>query len=277
MLTETDVEIGRPSLHEAAFGIAPECWPLPAAHSPHELWLRAVGAAGQGRYASARCDLAALRRQQTHGPSASLAHSAHASFLRQLGHHRLARGWDGRALALAGNRRDDPRSAEAANDALVGLAADALGVGRLKAAGRFLECAKDRLTDVPDLPRLKIRMAWVSAELALAGGDGESAVRHAQQGVELAEAAGSYRRHRIKSDLVLAAALCMAGSLEKARTVADTALADAEVHGLLPLQWALACVLSDIGSDTHPSQVIADIRAESSEIITRRGGQWCGG
>ena len=54
--------------------------------------------------------------------------------------------------------------------------------------------------------------------------------------------------------------------------VADAALADAEVHGLVPLQWALACLLSDIGSDTHPSRVIAGIRAESAEIITRRGG-----
>lgn len=277
MLTETDVEIGRPSLCETAFGITPECWPLPAAHSPYELWLRAVAAAGQGRYASARCDLATLRRQQTYGPTASLAHSAHASFLRQLGRHRLARGWDGRALALAGNRRDDPWSAEAANDALVGLAADALGVGRLNAAARFLERAKDRFADVPDRPRLKIRMAWVSAELAMAGGDGESAVRHAQLGVELAGATGSYRRHCIKSDVVLAAALCTAGALAKARTVADTALAHAEVHGLVPLQWALACLLSDIGSDTHQPQVIADIRAESAEIITRRGGQWCGG
>ena len=277
MLTETDVKIGRPALREAAFGVTPECWPLPTAHSPGELWLRAVAAAGQGRYASARSDLAALRRQQTHGPVASLAHSAHASFLRQLGHHRLARGWDGRALALAGNQRDDPRCAEAANDALIGLAADALGIGRLKTSARFLECAKDQLTDVPNLPRLRIRMAWVSAELAMAGGDGKTAVRNAQLGVELARGASSYRRHRIKSDVVLAAALCTAGSLERARAVADTALADAAVHGLVPLQWALACLLSDIGSSTHPSQVIADIRAESAEIITRRGGQWCGG
>ncbi|KEG31865.1 hypothetical protein EN20_06585 [Mycobacterium tuberculosis] len=51
------------------------------------------------------------------------------SLLRQLGWHTLARGWDGRALALAGADR------EAGADALIGLAADALGVGRFAAAG----------------------------------------------------------------------------------------------------------------------------------------------
>ena len=38
----------------------PGRWPLPDAVSPTELWLRAVAAGGQGRYASARADLAAL-------------------------------------------------------------------------------------------------------------------------------------------------------------------------------------------------------------------------
>ncbi|MBU3707132.1 MAG: hypothetical protein FGM50_10705, partial [Mycobacterium sp.] len=46
----------------AAFGAAPECWPLPTAHSPRERWLRAVAAGGQGRYASAAADLAAVLR-----------------------------------------------------------------------------------------------------------------------------------------------------------------------------------------------------------------------
>jgi len=77
--------------------------------------------------------------------------------------------------------------------------------------------------------------------------------------------------------VVLAAALCSAGSLEQSRRVADSALADAGSHGLVPLQWALACLLGDIGSDAHAPQVVADIRAESAQLITRRGGQWCGG
>jgi outer membrane protein assembly factor BamB len=86
----------------AAFGDQPGSWPLPTAVTPEDLWLRAVAAGGQGRYGSASRDLAALRRNAPAGRLASLAHSTQGSFLRQLGWHTLARGWDGRALALAG-------------------------------------------------------------------------------------------------------------------------------------------------------------------------------
>lgn len=271
------MKIDSTPLSEAAFGDSPESWPLPVAHSPHDLWLRAVAAAGQGRYAIARSDLATLRRLQAAGPMASLAHSAQASFLRQLGHHRLARGWDGRALALARNSADDPRAVEAEHDALIGLAADALGIGRLRASARFLESAQAVFTDMAHPMRLRIRMAWVSAELAMASGDGVAALRNAERSVELANVAGVSRRHRIKSDVVLAAALCSAGSLERSRTVADAALEDARRHGLVPLQWALACLLGEIGSDAHTPQVVADIRAAAEELIMRRGGQWRGG
>lgn len=261
------------TLTAAAFGGDPGRWPLPAAHTPEQLWLRAVAAGGQGRYSSARVDLAAMRRLQPSGARASLALSTAASFLRQLGGHRLARGWDGRALALA------PAPGEAMVDALVGLAADALGVGRLAAAARLLGLAADVLgdTDAP-APRLAIRQAWVSAELAMAGGQGESALNHARRGVELAEAAlPELRRHRVKSDVVLAAALCSAGSPERSREVADAALADTQTYGLVPLRWALACLLFDIGSATLTSPQVSAIRDECAAAITRRGGQWCRG
>lgn len=117
----------------AAFGNQPGSWPLPTAITPHHLWLRAVAAGGQGRYAHAYGDLSVLRRLVPAGPLASLAHSTQGSLLRQLGWHTLARGWDGRALALAGADR------EAGADALIGLAADALGVGRFAAAGALLD------------------------------------------------------------------------------------------------------------------------------------------
>ena len=34
--------------NDAAFGAEPGRWPLPIAHTPHQLWQRAVAAAGQG-------------------------------------------------------------------------------------------------------------------------------------------------------------------------------------------------------------------------------------
>ncbi|MGC2797433.1 MAG: hypothetical protein WA290_13115, partial [Mycobacterium sp.] len=76
-----------PDLTAAAFGDQPGRWPLPAATTPRELWLRAVAGGGQGRYGSARSDLATLLRGAPSGLLASLAHSAQASFLRQLGWH----------------------------------------------------------------------------------------------------------------------------------------------------------------------------------------------
>jgi hypothetical protein len=266
-------------LAAAAFGNQPGCWPLPAATTPHQLWLRAVAAGGQGRYGSARGDLAALLRTPPACRLASLAHSTQGSFLRQLGWHTVARRWDGRALALAGADR------EASADALIGLAADALGVGRFAASAALLSRAGDVLAvaQVPaaPLPRLAVRRAWVTAELAMAVGDGATAVRHAESAVELAGAKGATiagtasARHRVKSDVVLAAALSSVGATDRARAVGDTALDATGRLGLIPLRWALACLLVDVGSATRTIQELHDIRDVCAERVCRAGGIWC--
>ncbi|MCV7348510.1 hypothetical protein [Mycolicibacterium rhodesiae] len=264
-------------LTAAAFGDHPGCWPLPTAHTPEQLWHRAVAAAGQGRYSSARADLAVLRRREPAGAFLALSLSTEASLLRQLGGHRSAAGWDGRALALAQTCGDHPLSVQAHADAVVGLAADALGVGRLAASARLLQRAGE-LTHGSGVPRLAIRLEWVRAELAMAGGRGEEAVTHARRGIEIAEQASpALRRHRVKSDVVLAAALCCAGALEPARAVADAALRDTEAYGLVPLRWALACLLIDIGSASLTSQQVSAIRDDCAGLITRRGGRWSPG
>jgi len=259
----------------AAFGDNPGCWPLPTANTPAQLWLRAVAAAGLGHYSSARADLAALRRRQPAGALASLSLSTEASLLRQLGGHRAAAGWDGRALALA-QAADGPLALEAGVDAVVGLAADALGVGRLNVSARLLDRAGELMNDAEAPPaRLAIRLAWVSAELAMAGGRGEDAVSHARRGVDVAEKAlPELRRHRVKSNVVLAAALCCAGSVDDAREVGDAALRETETYGLIPLRWALACLLADIDSATLTSQQVSAIRDDCAGVITRRGGRW---
>ena len=250
-------------LTNAAFGDDPGCWPLPAAGSAEELWLRAVVAGGQGRYASAYTDLARVRRAHGVGRLASLAHSTQASFLRQLGWHDRARGWDGRALAVAAE------DLEALGDALIGLAADALGVGRFAASAAALRRAQGLLDEGP--ARLAVRLAWVSAELAMATGDGAAAVGHAERAVELAAALGS-TRHSVKSDVVLAAALCSDGRLDRSRNVADAALDTTQRLGFVPLNWALACLLGDIGSGNHSAAQVVGIRDESADTVRRRGG-----
>jgi hypothetical protein len=259
-------------LTTAAFGNQPGRWPLPSATTPRQLWLRAVAAGGQGRYSSASNDLAVLMRSAPGRRLASLAHSTQASFLRQLGWHHLARGWDGRALALADG---DP---EGATDALIGLAADALGVGRLAAAATLLSRADSIAAEAP-ADRLAVRAAWVGAELAMAAGDGVSAVRSAEAGVELAAGLQQVSaRHCAKSDVVLAAALCSRGAVDRARTVAEATLELTGRLGLLPLQWAVACLLvdlADVGSPTRPVAELRAIRDDCARQVRHRGGTWC--
>ena len=265
------------ALAAAAFGHEPGRWPLPTATTPHQLWLRAVASGGQGRYGSAYGDLAALRRsradRQADRRLVSLAHSTQGSLLRQLGWHTLARGWDGRALALAGT---DP---EARADALIGLAADALGVGRLAAAATLLSRAEPRVAEAPQ-HRLLVRRAWVAAELAMVAGDGAAAVRNAEVAVELAATTvdGSVSaRHCAKSDVVLAAALCSAGAVDRARTVGEVTLELTGRLGLVPLRWAVACLLVDLvdtGSPTRLITELCDIRDECARQVQHWGGAW---
>jgi hypothetical protein len=251
-------------LANAAFGDDPQRWPLPHASTPYELWLRAVVAGGQGRYGSAMADLDAVCRSQRSGPLVSLAHSTRASFLRQLGWHDRARRWDGRAVAMAGS------DLEAGADAFIGLAADALGVGRFAASDAALRRAGELLTKSAR-PRLPVRLAWVSAELAMARGEGATAVGHAERAVELAAALGS-ARHTVKSEVVRAAALCSAGQIDASRRVAEAALQDADRLGIIPLCWALACLLADIGSSRHTAAEVLGIRNEYAATVRRRGG-----
>jgi hypothetical protein len=258
------------TLAVAAFGNQPGRWPLPAATTPLQLWLRAVAAGGQGRYGSAYRDLEVLRRRVPTGRFVSLAHSTQGSFLRQLGWHTVARGWDGRALALAGA---DP---EARADALIGLAADALGVGRLAAAATLLTRVDSVLAPgmvVPD--RLPVRRWWVAAELAMFSGQGETAVRHAEEALELAQAMVVVSaRHLVKSEVVLAAALCSAGSTDRARAIAEAALDVTGRLRLVPLRWALACLLIDIGSVTFSVRQLCEVRDICAGQVRRAGGAW---
>jgi hypothetical protein len=255
-------------LAAAAFGDDPGCWPLPAARTPLEGWLRAVAAGGQGRYGCAMAELASLRRRVGAGPLASLANSTHASFLRQLGGHAPARRWDGRALALAG------RDVESGADALIGLAADALGMQRFAASAALLDRARSLLAGTTaDHGRVALRLAWVGAELAMVSGDGAAALRHAERARELADSAPSLR-HRVKTDVVLAAALCSAGRPERARTLGREALIGTERLGLVPLRWALACMLIGIGGDTACIDRLRALRDGCAAELQRRGGDW---
>ncbi|MGC2656070.1 MAG: hypothetical protein WA317_21300, partial [Mycobacterium sp.] len=108
---------------------------------------------------------------------------------------------------------------------------------------------------------------------------------HAEAAVELAAeplseplsepvpGAGS-ERHRVKSQLVLAAALCSFGDLDRARTVGDAAFEAAGRLGLVPLRWALACLLVDIGSTSHPTSELQALRDRCADRVRHAGGTW---
>ncbi|MGK2882519.1 MAG: hypothetical protein ACSLE6_17560 [Mycobacterium sp.] len=275
-------------LAEAAFGQDPGRWPLPNPDTSRGLWLRAVAAGGQGRYAMASADLRTLRRRASDRASeatgdgcqqlASLVHSTAGSFLRQLGWHDAARARDGQAWALAApSLLAGHVDAEAGVDALVGLAADALGVGRF-AASHALLCRAHLLLDradpatVPD--RLPLRLAWVSAELAMVSGDASGAMRHARHATELAGRTGVGTRHRVKTAMVLAAAHCSVCQVDAARSVADDALASAQQSRLAPLGWALAGLLADIGSETLSRDDLFAVRDAYAEVVRAAGGRW---
>lgn len=265
LLVATDV-----ALRDAAFGTAPGRSSLPAATDALGSWYRSVALAGQGRYAAARNELRRFRPESA--ALASLHESTRASWLRQLGRHHLARRHDGRAVLLIGLYRpatsDDV--VEARCDALTGLAADALGVGRFDLAATMLTRCAEQQEAVPggrQLWRPALRAAWVSAELAMMRGDGDGAIRHAEAARSLAESVES-SRHRVKTDLVMAAALSCAGMIVGARDAAVRVASAAHVHGLLPLQWAATMLCEGTGGVDPVMPTSLDLRA----VIAGRGG-----
>lgn len=238
------------ALREAAFGGRCERDPLPLLGADRRqecVWLAAVVLGGHGRYAAAAALLSALGG--TRDPVfRSLAASTLASQRRQLGGHALARGLDGAALrAVAGLRTDTASGpvAAARHDALLGLAADAVGLGRPGAAAALLT----RAGDGPTGSRQRVRSGWVRAEHALSVGDGEAAAAAARHALAAAEALGSFR-HLVKSRMVLAAAFATVGtesSRAQARGLAAAALDASLERGLVSLVWPSALLLRDLG------------------------------
>lgn len=252
-------------------------------------WEAAVEAGGRGEYAAALTMLARLdedvrstQGSTPRGPAAallSLCRSTTASLLRQGGRHDLALGLDGVAFAtVAGvhpvaddlgrddSARIDPVRA-AQSDALIGLAADNLGLLRFRASARLLGRARKQLSG-PGGPgpegwasseavdwlthgRCRLRWEWVSAELGLYSGDVAAGLAHAEAADRLVRhLAGTSDvpvRHRVKTSLIHAAALAGAGNSEASAARARRVVVDAGEHGLMPLEWAATSLLVGTG------------------------------
>lgn len=238
-------------LRRAAFADLPEAPAELTARAtsepPRARLLAAIVLGAQGRYAAATALLDGLGR----GPDpvlASLALSTFASHRRQLGGHAAALGPDGAALRLVAglDRGGDPNGLDAngaRTDALLGLAADNLGLGRLGVARRLLARAE------PDGWRSRVRAGWVTAEVELASGNAAAAVAPAEAALAAATEAGALR-HQTKSRLVLAAALGATGAQgarERALNLVGLALADADRFALRSLSWPAGLLAADLG------------------------------
>ena len=246
----------------AAFGPAPDTDVRGAAlaGAPRTRWLAAVALGGQGHYAAAATVLRSLitGRDQV---LAALAGATLASHRRQLGGHTAARQLDAAALARlaalgtppagSGDGLDDLGAAW--SDVLLGLAADAIGVGQLSQARR-LHAAARALIDEGRVGgwRARVRTGWVAAEIELAAGRPEAGRADAEHAARLAGEVGA-RRHIVKSELVLATTFAAGGTPDgavHAHGLLEGVLTASLKWGIFSLTWPAALVLADLA----PSQ-----------------------
>ncbi|MFC6089628.1 hypothetical protein [Saccharothrix lopnurensis] len=236
-------------VRRAAFGDLPGAgvWGAARGGGVEERWLAAVVLGGQGHYAAAATVLGGLIGGG--GLFGSLAASTLASHRRQLGGHASARRWDALALALLADRgekgvEEDPDGVDVAGaraDALLGLAADAVGAGRVGEARRLHERVE------PLGWRSRVRHQWVAAEIELADGHAERAVAPAERAAALSGEAGA-TRHALKSDLVLGTTLVVLGTpagLDRGLDLLHCDLNHTDQLGLLSLIWPTGLVLAN--------------------------------
>ncbi|WP_445185729.1 hypothetical protein ACTXG6_00285 [Pseudonocardia sp. Cha107L01] len=157
-------------------------------------------------------------------------------------------------------------------DALLGLAADAIGLADLELADRLLRLAEPAAAEHPSW-RPGVRWHWVRAELALSQNRPEPAIEWARPALARATAAGAVR-HQVKSALVLAAAEAGAGSPpERVIAVLSKLSERTRQSGLWTLEWPIQLMLAGLveptdldRSTTHRSraaQIVWTIRRHS--------------
>jgi hypothetical protein len=228
-------------------------------------WLLGVALAAAGRYGGALTVLAPLLEpgEAPDAPPerrlfASLAASTIASVHRQLGRHTVARDYDERGLSTA----DAP---EAAFDANLGLAADAVGVGDAATARLYADRAAELADSRDDWWRQRVRLDWVRAEIALLEGDPETATGHAHAAVDRAERSLA-PRHVAKGLLFLGVAQVESGDEECATTLRRASTL-AESLGTLPLVWPSRAVLGALVGDVDPNESARSLAAARSAVL----------
>jgi len=138
----------------------------------------------------------------------ALACETMASLLRQVGRHAQAEAYD--TVGSSSRARPGVTAIEAALEALldcrVGLVADAVGQADLPSARERLDAARATAEGCGSARwRARLRVQWVTAEVALLSGDADEAVAAGAAAVAGARAAGA-QRHLAKALLFLGVA-----------------------------------------------------------------------
>jgi tetratricopeptide (TPR) repeat protein len=216
------------------------------------VWLLGVCLGAAGRYGSAMVVLEPLAEDDPVDAErrlfSSLAAATLASVARQLGRHEEARGLDQRALDLAGE------AAEARFDAVLGLAADAVGLEQVTEAVAALADGRG------DWWRQRVRLDWVRAEVALLRNRPDEAVTRAAMAVTLAEASGA-PRHVAKGLLFGGVAQVQTGETDEAAVTLRRAATLAESLGAVPLVWPARAVLGALVAGSSPTEGAASLQA----------------
>jgi len=232
-------------------------------------WLLGVALAAGGRYGAGLTVLTPLvdAGQAPDCPPerrlfASLAGATIASVHRQLGRHAVAREADLAALSLSDG------SGEAAFDAQLGLASDAVGLEDPDEAGVRLAAAEALVPSRSDeWWRQRVRCGWVQAEVALLDARADDAVGPAAAAVDRAEHARA-PRHVAKGLLIQGIAEVSAGHDAGAQTLRRAATL-AESLGTLPLVWPARALLGALEDD--PAESDRSLAAARSAVLAIAG------
>jgi hypothetical protein len=234
-------------------------------------WLLGVSLGAGGRYGAALTVLSPLVESGTadNAPAerrlfAALAGSTIASIQRQLGRHAIAREADLAALDLTDG------SGDAAFDALLGLASDAVGLDEAEeAASRLAQAAAVLPGSTDEWWRQRVRLGWATAEVALLEGRAEDAAAEASAAVQRAENARA-PRHVAKGLLLLGLAQVSLGLDEAVATLRRSATF-AESLGCLPLVWPSRALLGALVAEQDAAESAKSLAAARSAVLAIAG------
>ncbi|MGB8650705.1 MAG: hypothetical protein WCD35_08580 [Mycobacteriales bacterium] len=238
-------------------------------------WLLGVALGAGGRYGGALTVLSPLVDSGSAPDAAperrlfgALAGATIASIQRQLGRHAIAREADLGALALTDG------AGEAAFDAVLGLASDAVGLDDGEEAVTRLAQAEAALPGQGDeWWRQRVRLDWARAEVAMLEGRTEDAAVHAAEAVQRAEDMRA-PRHVAKGLLLLGLAQ-VAGGLDEAVGTLRRSATFAESLGCLPLIWPsralLGALLAGSGTEADRAECDRSLGAARSAVLAIAG------